>query len=1064
MTADPVPSGAHILTFYSYKGGTGRTMLLANIAWILASNGKRVLTIDWDLEAPGLHRYFRPFLLDKELGSSEGVIDFVFDFAAAAQTPASTADSGAEDWFLERADIARYAVALDWQFEEPGLLHFVPAGRQDAFYSQRVNTFDWHNFYLRLGGGAFLEATRTSMRSNYDYVLIDSRTGVSDTSGISTVQMPDDLVVCFTLNNQSIEGVAAVTASVLQQQHRNQPMRIFPIPTRVELAEKRKADLRRALARDRLGRFPAHLVPAQRDQYWSDAEMLYIPFYAYEEVLASFGDEPGGTTASVLTAAERITGYITGQLVQKSVSPTAEQRTWVRQQYEATPLSASAMQARLKDLSTSSLPEASALPEGSRMPVVRNPRFVGRVDELLAVARAFQESQSVVIVGQPGMGKTQLAAEFVYRFGHCFAGGVFWLNFADQHLLPSEILACASPSDPQLAAYFPSVDGAEQLRLILNTWRSDVPRLLVFDACEDLDLLNRWRPTSGGARILITTRQPLWTSSLDLRVVAVDVLSVPDGVRLLRRTAGDRDEVALKGIAETLGNVPLVVSLAGNYLASRSDANLAEEYSNQLRREPVLVHPSMRTDEPTGSAYESNATRSVGLAIARLRPGDPDDLAALNLLAHAAWFAPAEPISEPLLLLTLSAAASGLAVGVSTQRGFARLAELSLLQPETSQRWRVERGTSDFVRPRTLGTHARQDVEQVLIARADELNKQRNPQLLAALEPHLRAAADGAFWRSDTAAAALCSVVGFHLAAVGEFGNALRYVERAVQIKEVVLGDAALGTADSLNDLASVLQAQGDFSGATAAIQRALDIYSKQLGSEHTDTARASSNLGALAALQGNYAEAINRFTEALRVRTNLLGADDAETASARDNLGVALGNVGRLDEAEAHLSRALAVRERILGPDHPDVANTLNNLGLVLFGEGRIDEAARVCQRALDICKSRLGETHPETARALNNLATAMAAQGDVKAAQFNFEQALQIRLAVYGPNHPLTAVTYYNLARILLDVNQPEAGRAYLERALAIFEAEFGSDHAETSRVSAALHELDANKATSA
>src|SRR5687768_15714452 len=81
-----------IVTFYSYKGGTGRSMMLANVAWILASNGLRVLVIDWDLEAPGLHRYFRPFLLDNRLvsSSSRGVIDFVRDFAIEAATPDET--------------------------------------------------------------------------------------------------------------------------------------------------------------------------------------------------------------------------------------------------------------------------------------------------------------------------------------------------------------------------------------------------------------------------------------------------------------------------------------------------------------------------------------------------------------------------------------------------------------------------------------------------------------------------------------------------------------------------------------------------------------------------------------------------------------------------------------------------------------------------------------------------------------------------------------------------------------------------------------------------------------
>ena len=66
-----------IITFYSYKGGTGRTMALANTAWILAASGKRVLTVDWDLEAPGLHRFFHPFLDPNVLGATSGVIDII---------------------------------------------------------------------------------------------------------------------------------------------------------------------------------------------------------------------------------------------------------------------------------------------------------------------------------------------------------------------------------------------------------------------------------------------------------------------------------------------------------------------------------------------------------------------------------------------------------------------------------------------------------------------------------------------------------------------------------------------------------------------------------------------------------------------------------------------------------------------------------------------------------------------------------------------------------------------------------------------------------------------------
>ena len=62
---------AQIITFYSFKGGAGRTMAVANIAWLLAAAGRRVLAVDWDLESPGLHRYLRPFLLNKELDADD---------------------------------------------------------------------------------------------------------------------------------------------------------------------------------------------------------------------------------------------------------------------------------------------------------------------------------------------------------------------------------------------------------------------------------------------------------------------------------------------------------------------------------------------------------------------------------------------------------------------------------------------------------------------------------------------------------------------------------------------------------------------------------------------------------------------------------------------------------------------------------------------------------------------------------------------------------------------------------------------------------------------------------
>src|SRR2546423_3148234 len=181
-------------------------MLLANTAWLWATAGYHVLMVDWDLEAPGLHRYLSPFLTDPKLTDSNGLIDLVVSYASEVVEPTASSTPRPKEWYREKADVLDYAVSINWKYLNGGTLSLLPAGRQGNSYATKVNSFSWQNFYDRLGGFVFFEALKDSMRENFDFILIDSRTGVSDTAGICTVQFPDSLVTCFTLNNQSIEG------------------------------------------------------------------------------------------------------------------------------------------------------------------------------------------------------------------------------------------------------------------------------------------------------------------------------------------------------------------------------------------------------------------------------------------------------------------------------------------------------------------------------------------------------------------------------------------------------------------------------------------------------------------------------------------------------------------------------------------------------------------------------------------------------------------------------------------------------------------------------------------
>ncbi|MFD8316029.1 FxSxx-COOH system tetratricopeptide repeat protein [Kitasatospora purpeofusca] len=307
------PGTGTVVTFYSFKGGTGRTMALANLGWILASQGLRVLVVDWDLEAPGLHRYYHPLLVDPELHGTDGLIDMLRAYVDEALPGPDRRGPGPEprEWLAVPGRLEQYLCGLALDLPDGGKLDLMPAGRQNAAYSAAVTSFNWRSFYTRadIRGAEFLYALREQWTSSYDYVLIDSRTGVSDTSGICTVLMPDTVVDCFTLGAQSIRGGVDAARAIVDADERE--IRVLPVPMRVEDAERAGLAAGRDLAHDAFDPYLERwLSPERRAEYWRDVEVPYKPFYAYEEVPATIVDRPQ-QGRSLLAAFERLAAWLT---------------------------------------------------------------------------------------------------------------------------------------------------------------------------------------------------------------------------------------------------------------------------------------------------------------------------------------------------------------------------------------------------------------------------------------------------------------------------------------------------------------------------------------------------------------------------------------------------------------------------------------------------------------------------------------------------------------------------------------------------------------------------------
>lgn len=203
---------AAFVTFYSFKGGVGRSMALINTAGILAGRGFRVLVIDLDLEAPGLS-YLDPDAPDispeertpKQRSLQLGFVDLLSD--------AKERGEAADLFALSASDLAsRYTQPYHLPDElrefKDGSLHIMPAGRFDGHYAQRFDALNLRELYQEGLGEPLIRTFKKKFAEAdlYDYVLVDSRTGFSDEAGICTRDLADYLMVLSGLNHQNIQG------------------------------------------------------------------------------------------------------------------------------------------------------------------------------------------------------------------------------------------------------------------------------------------------------------------------------------------------------------------------------------------------------------------------------------------------------------------------------------------------------------------------------------------------------------------------------------------------------------------------------------------------------------------------------------------------------------------------------------------------------------------------------------------------------------------------------------------------------------------------------------------
>ncbi len=689
------------------------------------------------------------------------------------------------------------------------------------------------------------------------------------------------------------------------------------------------------------------------------------------------------------------------------------------------------------------------------VPYRRNPFFTGR-EEILAhlytvlrSSKAAALTQAQAISGLGGIGKTQIAVEYAYRYRDHYQA-ILWITASSRETFTADFVMLAALLD------LPEQHEQDQDIVVraIKRWLTTHTRwLLILDNVDNLELIVGFLPVHSTGDVLFTTR--LQALGRVAQSIEVEKMGLDEGVMfLLRRTKLLPPEASLDQsmkesqaqgaeIVAALDGLPLALDQAGAYMEeTRCGLSQYLNLYGTRHKELLLRRGRFPVDHPDSVA----ATWSLSF-----QQVERESLAAADLLRLLAFLNP-EAIPEEIIIFGAAELGQTLREVASDPYKLDNIVELLLRFSLIRRTSEAESLSIHRLVQAVLKDGMDKDMQRLWAERAIRAVNRAFPVVeLQTWErcqrclPHVLICAryieeyDLAF----PEVARLFNEAAAYLVIHAQYEQAELLLQQALAIRQQVLDANHPDTARTLNDLGVLFLTQSKFKQAEPLLQTALDIRQKKLGGEHPDTATSLNNLARLYYEQGHYPSAESMYRDALEIRLRALNPGHPDIAQSLNNLAELYTVLGKFSQAESLYEEALSSQEKTLGSEHPLVAQTLNKLALLYRSKGEYAQAEQYYLQALRIQEQVLGSDHPDVAETLNNLARLYRAMGVYEKAEPLYQRALHIRETTFGPDHHLVAHSYYSMAKLYHSQGKyPEAEKLF-EQALRIQKQQLGTSH---------------------
>ncbi|MEM1280061.1 MAG: tetratricopeptide repeat protein [Cyanobacteria bacterium P01_H01_bin.152] len=731
------------------------------------------------------------------------------------------------------------------------------------------------------------------------------------------------------------------------------------------------------------------------------------------------------------------------------------------------------------------------------VPYPRNPYFTGREGILAKLHRQLGDrstaalSQTQAISGLGGIGKTQTAVEYAYRYRDDYRY-VFWVRADTELELTNSYVNIAQTLNLPLK----DAENQDETVQSVRVWLArETGWLLIFDNSDRPERVQPFLPREITGHILVTSRAQDLQDLGIVQPLAMETLSPAEAVSfLLRRTGkipptplhkggtevtgeaakdfppstrgarGDQDRVeahpeytAAAELVAELGYLPLALEQAAAYIVTNRVpvAAYLKSYRKQRLKRLEKALPKLGN-------YPDSIANTWTLNLKEVQKTAP---AAAVLLNYCAFLHPdaipfslftqgAAELGEPLATVLAAAADDPLELYDLLNP----LCSYSLIRVEPeSQSLSLHRLVQEVIRTE-LKDESCQDWIQPLFQAANQVLPDKDKDLdyqdwpiVSPLVNHVQELVTHCQQglAATTEAADVLHIMGNYLLEKGQYSLAESLLRQALELRQNLLGDEHRDIAASFQKLGELEHSQGCYSDAESLYQKALAMRQRLLGNEHPDVATSLNDLAALFSTLSRTKEAESLAHAALDIRKKVLGNQHPATVQSLHWLAYLNHQQGNYDQVEPILLEVLKTNRKLFREAHPSVAESINNLACLYDDQERYEEAESLYQEALMMRKQLLGDEHPHVALSLSNLAFFYWKQKRYVEAEPLHQQALSMRIRLFGNKHPDVAASLNNLAALYRDQERYDEAESHLSEALQLLRRLLGNDHPNVGRV---------------